>query len=99
MGLSPTHDLLDTLRSASTYQECDGVRQFECHTVPPDERPALTELLTIDDVARVLNASRSHVYRLRASGKLPEPLPLGHIVRWHAATIAAWLDELAEEGE
>lgn len=47
--------------------------------------------LSAEEVADVLGISRSHVFRLASSGRLPRSLRLGRAVRWDRATLEAWL--------
>jgi predicted DNA-binding transcriptional regulator AlpA len=49
-------------------------------------------LLDVEALAALLSVSPAHVWRLRAGGKLPEPLRLGaQVLRWPLAEIRAWL--------
>ena len=48
-------------------------------------------LFTADELAGVLNVSRSTVYRYEEEGKLPAPVRLGGAVRWRAAEIRDWI--------
>jgi predicted DNA-binding transcriptional regulator AlpA len=57
--------------------------------------------LSIDDLARALNGSRSTIERMRAGGTLPSPdyhLGAGSrkSPRWLPATIRRWIDEQAK---
>jgi excisionase family DNA binding protein len=47
------------------------------------------ELWTTVEVARYLKTSRSWVYQATASGRLPS-VRVGHLRRFHPATIQAW---------
>lgn len=54
---------------------------------------SLAALLSVVDLARVLNGSRRTIERLRAAGKLPRPdLHLGTMPRWKAETIRRWIE-------
>ena len=58
--------------------------------------PALDPLLSIDDLARVLNCGRRSVERLLSAGRLPRPdIRLGRMPRWRPATIRDWIDSQA----
>jgi excisionase family DNA binding protein len=48
-------------------------------------------LLTVADLAKLLNTSQRSIYRFHASGKLPRPLRLGQQPRWVRAEIEAWI--------
>ncbi|MHB1424532.1 MAG: helix-turn-helix transcriptional regulator [Gemmataceae bacterium] len=55
----------------------------------PSETPAL---LDVKAVAQLLNCSKRHIFRLSKAGKMPPPVPVGHLVRWRRAEIEAWLE-------
>jgi excisionase family DNA binding protein len=55
------------------------------------ERPQ-GALLSVDQIAAMLNCSARHCYRLADAGKLPRPVKLGSLVRWRADEIAEWID-------
>ena len=55
-----------------------------------DGRPAL---LTVHDVAEMLNCSGRTVYRLNDAGRMPRPVRLGSLVRWPRATLERWIDQ------
>jgi excisionase family DNA binding protein len=52
-------------------------------------------LLTIADLCRLLQVSRSTLHRMAASGKIPGRITLGAQVRYHRPTVEAWFRELA----
>jgi excisionase family DNA binding protein len=59
----------------------------------------LAPLLSVDDLARTLNASRRTIERMRSAGKLPRPdLLIGKMPRWKQSTIREWLDEQSRKG-
>ena len=49
-------------------------------------------LLGVNDVAKLLDCSPRHVYRLADGGRMPKPLKLGALVRWRRAEIDAWVE-------
>ncbi len=56
------------------------------------------ELLTIDDLSRLLKRSRASLHRDLAAGRLPRPIRFGagsSAVRWRRQTVLAWLESLA----
>ena len=54
-------------------------------------RPSVEpSLLRAPEVAEKLGISRSHLYKLNSSGRLPRPVRLGGSVRWPADELAAW---------
>ena len=48
-------------------------------------------LLTVHDVARLLNCSIRTIYRLCDSGRMPRPVKLGSLVRWPRDVIERWI--------
>ena len=53
----------------------------------------MTSLLTIDDVAELLNVPKQRLYAWRHSGKGPPAIALeGHLLRWRPEDVQRWLD-------
>jgi len=50
-------------------------------------------MLTVHDVAQMLNCSARTIYRLADAGKLPRPVKLNALVRWPRETIERWIAE------
>jgi excisionase family DNA binding protein len=48
-------------------------------------------MLTVDDVAGMLNCSIRTVYRLTDSARMPKPVKLGALVRWPREVIERWI--------
>lgn len=48
-------------------------------------------MLTVHQVAQILNCSVRHVYRLADAGQMPRPVRLGALVRWNRTVIDAWI--------
>lgn len=48
-------------------------------------------LLTVNEVAKRLHCSARTVYRLCDAGRMPRPLRIGTLVRWHEPVIEAWI--------
>jgi len=55
-------------------------------------RPAVQGLLTVHQVAELLNCSTRHIRRLADRGAMPPPLRIGALVRWDRATLTHWLE-------
>lgn len=55
------------------------------------------EYLSAAGLARLLDCSVRHVWRLRDSGHLPAPVKLGRLVRWRRAAVDLFLQEHAEQ--
>jgi predicted DNA-binding transcriptional regulator AlpA len=43
------------------------------------------------EVAKALQVSERHLWRLAQAGQIPPPVRLGHLVRWSADVIRAWI--------
>jgi len=50
-------------------------------------------LIDVNQVARILDCSARHVYRLTDAGKMPRPVKLGALVRWSRESILGWIAE------
>jgi len=52
-----------------------------------------SELLTVNDVAKLLSAGRRTICRWAQIGRMPEPVKLGRrCVRWRRADLLDWID-------
>lgn len=56
----------------------------------PDNEPQPV-LLGVRNVARLLDCSTRHVYRMSDSGRMPRLLKIGAMVRWKASDIREWI--------
>jgi len=56
--------------------------------VPETEQAALLDVRT---VAAMLDCSPRHIYRLADAGRMPRPVKLGALVRWHRPEVDEWL--------
>lgn len=54
-------------------------------------------LLSVEDVARLLQVSVASIYQWHHRGQGPKPIKVGRYLRFHPAEIARWLDSLREE--
>ena len=58
------------------------------------------ELLDINDVARLLRVSRTTACRLRAAGKLPEPVAVSsRCLRWDREALERWVRQGCPRGK
>jgi excisionase family DNA binding protein len=57
----------------------------------PLDPVAQAALLDVRAVARLLDCSVRHVYRLADAGRMPAPLKLGALVRWSRQAIEEWI--------
>lgn len=59
-----------------------------------EQAPAEREcppLVDVREVARLLNCSTRHVFRLTDAGQLPSPVRLGALVRWRKMDVDQWI--------
>jgi excisionase family DNA binding protein len=59
--------------------------------LPPSGVADPTALLDVRAVARLLDCSSRHIYRLSDGGRMPAPLKLGALVRWPRQVITEWI--------
>src|SRR4051794_28091545 len=50
-------------------------------------------LVNATDVAKMLSISKTTLWRLRASGRLPRPIRLGGSIRWRVTEIRSWIEK------
>jgi len=60
-------------------------REKRCPTVEP-------LLVNASEVARMLSISKTTLWRLRASGRLPRPIRIGGSIRWKMTEIRSWIE-------
>lgn len=48
-------------------------------------------LLTVNDLARRFQVDRKTIRRWKDEGRLPDPVQIGTVVRWHPGVLDAWL--------
>ncbi len=57
----------------------------------PDRKKS--ELLTVGDVAKLLNVSACTVMRMAKRNQTPQPIRLGYnLVRWRSDEVRQWID-------
>lgn len=49
-------------------------------------------LIGVRNLCEMLDVARTTIYRLKDSGRLPQPLKLGGSVKWRKDEIDAWVD-------
>lgn len=52
---------------------------------------SLPSLLDVQAVAKMLDCSTRHVFRLVDCGKMPAPVHVGALLRWPRSAIARWI--------
>jgi excisionase family DNA binding protein len=62
-----------------------------------DLESQVPELLTVDDLARLLRVPKATIYRWRTTGDGPRGYTIGRYVRFRRAEVEAWLEERADE--
>lgn len=63
------------------------------HTQSAGQLATMPDLLTLDDLKRVLRVGTSTLFRWRRQGLLPPEAFLPGRPKWHRADIAKWLEE------
>lgn len=58
----------------------------------PETITTLPSLLTIDQVANLLQVSTRSVRRMRATGAIPAPILIGKSVRWRSEDFRTWIE-------
>ena len=48
-------------------------------------------LVKAKELAEMLSVSPRHIWRMKAAGKLPKAIEIGHCVRWKLLDITNWL--------
>ena len=67
------------------------------HYMPQSPQMSRLELITVKDVALILNVDSKTVYRWWHSGKLPQPVSLVGWTRWRRSDIEDWLAQQHSE--
>lgn len=49
-------------------------------------------MLTVKEIAALLNVSERHVWRLRSSARFPEPVKIGRAVRWTRRSVMQYIE-------
>jgi excisionase family DNA binding protein len=52
----------------------------------------MSAMFLISDVAERLRCSERTVRRLANAGKMPAPVRVGGMIRWHADVVTKWID-------
>lgn len=52
----------------------------------------VTMLITANDIAELLSATRPWVYKLMQEHDFPKPIRIGTGVRWESAEVQAWIE-------
>lgn len=51
-----------------------------------------TRLVNVNEVAERLNCGVRTVWRMRDTGRMPQCVNIGRIVRWRSSDITAWIE-------
>ena len=57
----------------------------------------MEELLTIDDLSKLLKIDRKGAYARLEKGQLPPALRIGRSLRWRAEAVRIWLENREKE--
>lgn len=55
-----------------------------------------SRLLTVDDVAELLQISVRGVWRQVSIGQIPKPTYIGRLARWRTSAISEWLEQVGQ---
>jgi excisionase family DNA binding protein len=82
----------------------DRTRSGDVGTLPPWPDAGNMDvggvaMLTVADVAEMLQCSVRSVYRLVDAGKMPPPVKLGKMIRWPCGRIRDWIDSGCPQDE
>jgi len=55
------------------------------------ETKLCSQLLSANELAKVLSLSKRQIFRLNSSHKIPKPIHIGGSIRWAENTISDWL--------
>ena len=53
--------------------------------------PRTKMLLSVKEVCQALDIGRSTLYRLKSSGKVPNPVRIGGSLKWRKAELEDWI--------
>jgi excisionase family DNA binding protein len=59
--------------------------------VTTEQESTRKRLLTVKEVAWLLDCSPRSVYRLADAGRMPSPVRVGRLVRWRWGEIESWI--------
>jgi len=86
-------------KSPKPAEPAKSVQKQQAPVAEPEKKQVVSAsvivplLLTVDELAALLNISRASVYRLESSGQLPGKMKLGAHVRYHRQVVEKWLLE------
>jgi excisionase family DNA binding protein len=63
------------------------------HSVKEEATAQKAALMTGGEVAELLRVSTRMIYRLKDSGRMPQPIKLGGSVRWRRAELVEWIED------
>lgn len=56
------------------------------------ERWIESPLMTVKDIAALLNVSERHVWRLQSSARFPQPVKIGRAARWTRRSVVEFIE-------
>lgn len=96
----PERSKMQTEQPAVNLNQSDWVGGKESYQEPEKEPEITLEpeslLLTVPQVCKLLNVSRSTVDRMAERGEIPGRMKLGGQVRYHRPTLQTWLEKKAQ---
>ena len=82
------HETLKWLRYALVYRGPHGVAQEMIEGIAMSD----DQLIDVKGVAKLLNCSSRQVWKLLASGRMPDAVRLGRSVKWRRSDIQRFID-------
>ena len=81
-----------TIQKIQTMETEIPLEPAVIETDEPECKPIPFRLLTIQEMAAIMNCSVASVYTMKAYGRVPPPLRIGRLVRWDPREVQQWLD-------
>lgn len=57
------------------------------------------QLITAEELAKLMQVSERTLWRLLSGGKLPQPVRIGRNTRWRLAEVTEWIERGCEGGQ
>lgn len=84
-------------RAARDDREPEGAQVRAKGKGEPGHGSPNEQLLTVDDLARLLRVPKATIYRWRSTGDGPSGYTIGRYVRFRRAEVETWLEQRADE--
>ncbi len=87
----PTEKTIQKIRPMDTEIPLEPAEVVE--SCDAEGKPIPFRLLSIQDMAAIVNCSVASVYTMKAYGRIPPPLRVGRLVRWDPRVVQKWVDD------